>query len=169
MEVSSHALDQGRTAHVDVDVAVFTNLSRDHLDYHESMEAYCEAKLKLFDRMQDPDRHRKVQPASLAPFAPPPLPNYLWALWQVVNLDDPKAPLFLERGNPAVPTVTYALESRDADVYPLHVALSLFETEIVVRTPRVSHRLPPSLPSLPPPVPRHRTGCTVALTAVLWG
>ena len=48
MEVSSHGLEQGRVAALDFDVAVFTNLSRDHLDYHGSMEAYAAAKAKLF-------------------------------------------------------------------------------------------------------------------------
>ena len=48
LEASSHALDQGRLDGLAVDVGVFTNLSRDHLDYHHSMGAYCEAKLKLF-------------------------------------------------------------------------------------------------------------------------
>lgn len=48
MEVSSHALDQGRVAALEFDVAVFTNLSRDHLDYHASFSAYGEAKRRLF-------------------------------------------------------------------------------------------------------------------------
>lgn len=48
MEVSSHGLEQGRVAALDFDVAVFTNLSRDHLDYHGSMEAYGAAKSRLF-------------------------------------------------------------------------------------------------------------------------
>jgi UDP-N-acetylmuramoyl-L-alanyl-D-glutamate--2,6-diaminopimelate ligase len=48
MEVSSHALEQGRVGAVDFEVAVFTNLTRDHLDYHGTMEAYGAAKAKLF-------------------------------------------------------------------------------------------------------------------------
>jgi len=48
MEVSSHALNQNRVDAVEFDIAVFTNLSRDHLDYHKSMENYADAKRKLF-------------------------------------------------------------------------------------------------------------------------
>ena len=48
MEVSSHGLDQGRVTALAFDVAVMTNLSRDHLDYHGTMEAYAAAKAKLF-------------------------------------------------------------------------------------------------------------------------
>lgn len=48
MEVSSHALEQGRVNAIGFDVAVFTNLTRDHLDYHGTMEAYGAAKAKLF-------------------------------------------------------------------------------------------------------------------------
>ncbi len=48
IEVSSHALDQNRFNGTRVKTAVFTNLSRDHLDYHQTMDAYAAAKLKLF-------------------------------------------------------------------------------------------------------------------------
>jgi UDP-N-acetylmuramoyl-L-alanyl-D-glutamate--2,6-diaminopimelate ligase len=48
-EVSSHALDQGRAFGIPFDVAVFTNLTRDHLDYHQTMEKYFAAKRLLFD------------------------------------------------------------------------------------------------------------------------
>lgn len=53
-EVSSHALDQGRVAGIPFDVAVFTNLTQDHLDYHGTMEAYLAAKLLLFDGARYP-------------------------------------------------------------------------------------------------------------------
>ena len=48
-EVSSHGLDQGRNASVNFDVAVFTNLTQDHLDYHQTLEKYFAAKQLLFD------------------------------------------------------------------------------------------------------------------------
>ncbi|MCL5975293.1 MAG: UDP-N-acetylmuramoyl-L-alanyl-D-glutamate--2,6-diaminopimelate ligase [Gammaproteobacteria bacterium] len=49
VEASSHALEQGRLNFVDIDYAVLTNLSRDHLDYHQSMADYAAAKQRLFD------------------------------------------------------------------------------------------------------------------------
>jgi UDP-N-acetylmuramyl-tripeptide synthetase len=49
MEVSSHGLEQNRVNGVAFDIAILTNLSRDHLDYHRTMEAYAAAKKKLFD------------------------------------------------------------------------------------------------------------------------
>ena len=49
MEVSSHALDQDRVVDVEYDIAVFTNLTRDHLDYHTTMVDYAAAKRRLFD------------------------------------------------------------------------------------------------------------------------
>jgi len=54
MEVSSHALDQGRVEGIGYDVAVFTNLTRDHLDYHGTMEQYFAAKKMLFDGARYP-------------------------------------------------------------------------------------------------------------------
>ena len=49
--MSSHSLVQKRTAHVNYDVAVFTNLSHDHLDYHGDMNSYFDAKRILFDQL----------------------------------------------------------------------------------------------------------------------
>lgn len=54
-EASSHGLSQYRTEGLPVKAAAFTNFSRDHLDYHETMEAYFEAKMRLFDEVVDAD------------------------------------------------------------------------------------------------------------------
>ncbi|MEP2989559.1 MAG: UDP-N-acetylmuramoyl-L-alanyl-D-glutamate--2,6-diaminopimelate ligase [Parasphingorhabdus sp.] len=53
-EASSHGLSQYRTEGLPVQVAAFTNLSRDHLDYHGDMDSYFEAKMRLFDEVVDP-------------------------------------------------------------------------------------------------------------------
>lgn len=54
-EASSHGLDQYRSAGVPVQIGAFTNLSRDHLDYHGDMDSYFEAKMRLFDEMVSDD------------------------------------------------------------------------------------------------------------------
>lgn len=69
MEVSSHALVQGRIQGVSFDVAVFTNLTQDHLDYHGTMEKYCAAKRELFLALQTDERKQER--------------------WAVINQDDP--------------------------------------------------------------------------------
>jgi UDP-N-acetylmuramoyl-L-alanyl-D-glutamate--2,6-diaminopimelate ligase len=57
MEVSSHALDQQRVAGIEFDVAVFTNLTQDHLDYHEDFESYFKAKATLFTGLSKKSGH----------------------------------------------------------------------------------------------------------------
>ena len=52
LEASSHALDQERLAGLELDVAVFTNLGRDHLDYHSDLESYARAKERLFEHLK---------------------------------------------------------------------------------------------------------------------
>ena len=79
MEVSSHGLDQERTAGIKYDVAVFTNLTRDHLDYHGTMEAYAEAKYRIFSA-------RGLKAA-------------------VINIDDEWGARFASRVNGGVPRV----------------------------------------------------------------
>src|SRR5438874_3764680 len=59
MEVSSHALAQERTRGIEFDVAVFTNLTQDHLDYHGTMESYFEAKAKLFELLPQQEKKKK--------------------------------------------------------------------------------------------------------------
>ncbi len=58
MEVTSHGLDQGRVANLDFDIAIFTNLTLDHLDYHKSFNEYAAAKAKLFSSLSS-SSHKK--------------------------------------------------------------------------------------------------------------
>ena len=82
MEVSSHALVQHRVDGIRFDVAVFTNLSRDHLDYHETFEAYFAAKARLFTSER--------------------------ARFAVVNRDDEFGRRLLDRAE--IPTVSFSLD-----------------------------------------------------------
>lgn len=72
MEVSSHALDQNRVENINFDVAVFTNLTPEHLDYHTSMENYCLAKSQLFKDIDPTHKKKKNFPKAA-----------------IVNIDDP--------------------------------------------------------------------------------
>lgn len=67
MEVTSHALDQGRVNNIQFDVAVFTNLTLDHLDYHTTMEAYCDAKQILFAGLgkEKDSKKKKIAPVAI--------------------------------------------------------------------------------------------------------
>ena len=91
MEVSSHALDQGRARDCPFQIAIFTNISRDHLDYHRSMEEYFEAKSRLFRSLGESGDLTKA----------------------VINADDPKGRDLAELTH--VPVVTYGL-GRDCNV-----------------------------------------------------
>lgn len=89
MEVSSHALDLHRVDKCAFDIAVFTNLTQDHLDYHHSMEEYCKAKTKLF-MMMDKSKQKGI------------------AKTAVINIDDEWAKHFLVSSGGAV--ATYGIE-----------------------------------------------------------
>ncbi|MFZ5816100.1 MAG: UDP-N-acetylmuramoyl-L-alanyl-D-glutamate--2,6-diaminopimelate ligase [Bacillota bacterium] len=82
MEVTSHALEQQRVAHCRFDVAVFTNLTHEHLDYHKDMESYFAAKAKLF---------RMLRPGAVA----------------VINIDDPYGRRMLAEVPAGVLVLTY--------------------------------------------------------------
>jgi len=86
MEVSSIALDQERVRDLEWDVAVFTNLTQDHLDYHGTMQNYFEAKAKLFDLL--PQQEKKKKPVA------------------VVNLDDRHGQKLIGRINNKVSVIT---------------------------------------------------------------
>lgn len=112
MEVSSHAVALRRVDHVDFDAAVFTNLTRDHLDFHGDMARYFAAKRRLFEMLP-----------SRAP--------------SVINIDDSYGVrLAASVGRP----VTYALD-RPADCMPDRLDLRVDGTFMEARTPRGRLRL----------------------------
>jgi UDP-N-acetylmuramoyl-L-alanyl-D-glutamate--2,6-diaminopimelate ligase len=100
MEVSSHALEQGRVNGVAFATAIYTNLSHDHLDYHGSMDAYGRAKLRLFT---SPDLQHAV-----------------------INVDDPFADRVRAAVTAGAQTVTYSVRGADADV---RISNTLFQSD----------------------------------------
>ena len=90
VEVSSHALAQGRVDGVHFNTAIFTNLTQDHLDYHGSMAAYLDEKVKLFN---SPDLEMAI-----------------------INLDDPAGQDII-RATTAKNIITYSLLDKSADFY----------------------------------------------------
>jgi len=109
MEVSSQGLHQNRVSGVRFDVAVFTNLTRDHLDYHGSMDVYAETKRKLF----------MLEGLSSA----------------VVNIDDAYAPLILNSVTPSVKTWTFSASSRHADVHATRLEFTRNGYRALIHTP----------------------------------
>lgn len=92
MEVSSHALEQQRVRQIWYDTAVFTNLQRDHLDYHHTFENYFKAKQKLFENLADPANQKPNRTA-------------------VINADDPYGCRLVEQVKGRVHVVTYGMNT----------------------------------------------------------
>ena len=101
MEVSSHALALDRVYGIPFDVAVFTNLTQDHLDFHKTMENYFSTKSKLFTRLGIYDGR------AVGPFA-------------VINADDPYGVRLIELIRSRVPVLTYGTHN-SADVRAYNV------------------------------------------------
>jgi UDP-N-acetylmuramoyl-L-alanyl-D-glutamate--2,6-diaminopimelate ligase len=129
MEVSSHALDQLRVAHTDFDAAAFTNLTQDHLDYHQTMEAYAKAKAKLFGMIEPSSGFRGV----------------------AVNVDDAHGPTMAQ--NARVPVLTYSClpagpASRPADLRAEEITLTASGSRWKLVTPFGEQTLTLRLPGL---------------------
>ncbi|BCB03260.1 UDP-N-acetylmuramoyl-L-alanyl-D-glutamate--2,6-diaminopimelate ligase [Bacillus sp. KH172YL63] len=113
MEVSSHALDQGRVQGCDYDIAVFTNLSQDHLDYHKSMEDYRNAKGLLFSQLGN--TYFKKSPK-----------------YAIINKDDDAADYFIR--STAAHVFTYGM-SASADFQAKDIVLRASESSFTLVTP----------------------------------
>ena len=112
MEVSSHGLDQGRVAGVNFDLALFTNLTQDHLDYHQTMDAYAEAKALLFSTLKATSQKDKNYPKKA-----------------IINKDSPYASKMME--GVTVPILTYGL-IEGADLRAEEIRLLASGTEYFV-------------------------------------
>jgi len=110
MEVSSHALDQKRTRGCPFRVGVFTNISRDHLDYHGSMEAYFEAKSRLFQNLGEGGPEDSTR--------------------AVINADDARGKELVKMTD--VPVMTYGLgEECDVRADRLHMTRSGLSANLI--------------------------------------
>lgn len=109
MEVTSHALDQGRVDNIHYDVAIFTNLTCEHLDYHQTMEAYCRAKNQLFRSLDS--RHKK---------------KLLRNVVGIANADDPYFQKVVEGCR--VNVLTYGIDSR-ADLQAIDIVMTPLGTK----------------------------------------
>ncbi len=118
MEMSSHALQQERVWGLPVDVAVFTNLTQDHLDFHGTMDAYATAKARLFQGVG----------------APPPRVA-------IINADDPYASTMLAAAADCAATWRYSLQDRSADIFASDVRYAAGVTEFRLMTPAGTARL----------------------------
>jgi len=114
IEVSSHALDRGRVHGTDIDVAVFTNLSQDHLDYHASFEDYFHAKSLLFSQLGNT--------------FDPGHPKYA-----VINTDDHYAEALIK--STAQPVCTYGID-KPADIMAKDIQLASNGTSFLLQTPK---------------------------------
>ncbi|GAA0445859.1 UDP-N-acetylmuramoyl-L-alanyl-D-glutamate--2,6-diaminopimelate ligase [Lentibacillus halophilus] len=123
MEVSSHALDLGRVHGCDFDIAVFTNLSQDHLDYHKDMNDYLHAKSLLFAQLGN------TYASDRKKFA-------------VVNDDDPASVVL--RKSTAQHVVTYGCEP-SAQVRATNIELDVTHTTFTMETPVGSIRIDSNL------------------------
>lgn len=112
MEVSSHGLDQGRVQTINFDIAIFTNLTPDHLDYHKTMESYAQAKAKLFSSLNPEKIKEKNYPKK-----------------GIINIDSPFAETMVQ--NIKVPIITYGL-SLKADVRAEEIELSVSGSSCII-------------------------------------
>lgn len=97
LEVSSHALALGRVAGCEFDIAVFTNLTQDHLDLHGDMQSYMETKARLFESLEHTGKPNKAA---------------------IINADDPAKSYVLSRVQ--VPVITYGIQ-HPASVSASHI------------------------------------------------
>jgi len=116
MEVSSHALYLHRVDKCEYDIAVFTNVTQDHLDFHQDLENYLQAKALLFEQLGQEGFGNKKKRDKVG----------------VINADDPHHKILLEKNK--VKKLTYAIKN-DADIKASDIKITLKGMSFTVQTP----------------------------------
>lgn len=113
MEVSSHALDLDRVKYMDFDVGIFTNLSKEHLDYHETMEKYFNSKLKLFLKTK---KHN------------------------IINIDDEYGEKITHMVKDRIGLLTYGIKNK-ADIYARDIEFMMSKVSFTLNTPKGKRKI----------------------------
>lgn len=110
MEVSSHALELKRVEYMNFSVGLFTNLTKDHLDYHETMEKYFNSKLKLFYKTKE---------------------------YNIINIDDYYGRKIIEVIDDKTKLISYGIKER-ADIFATDIKFSLSKVSFTLNTSKES-------------------------------
>lgn len=118
MEVSSHALELKRVEYMKFQIGIFTNLTKDHLDYHETMENYFNSKLKLFYKTDG---------------------------YNIINIDDPYGKKIVDMLDGKVPVIRYGI-NEEADIFPTEIEYSLSQVKFMLNTGKGSEHITLNVP-----------------------
>jgi UDP-N-acetylmuramoyl-L-alanyl-D-glutamate--2,6-diaminopimelate ligase len=124
MEVSSHALDQGRVSNIELDTAVLTNVTRDHFDYHGNFSNYLAAKQKIVDAMRPGGR-------------------------LVVNIDDRNSGKFIKAAKKrGLKVLTYSLKKKSAAIFADSYELDLYGSSATLNIKGVKEKIRANMPGI---------------------
>lgn len=118
MEVSSHALELKRVEYMNFDIGLFTNLTKDHLDYHETMDKYFNSKLKLFSMTNK---------------------------YNVINIDDEYGKKIIEIIGGKIPLLTYGINNK-SDIFATDIEYSLSKVTFNLNLPKEKIKVKLNIP-----------------------
>lgn len=118
MEVSSHALELKRVEYMRFQIGIFTNLTKEHLDYHETMENYFKSKMRLF---------------------------YKTDKYNIINIDDSYGKQIVEKLDINLPILTYGIKN-NADIFATEIKYGLSNVSFILNTPKESIKVTLNVP-----------------------
>lgn len=118
MEVSSHALELKRVEYMNFDIGLFTNLTKDHLDYHETMDNYFNSKLKLFKMTNK---------------------------YNIINIDDEYGKKIIEIVGKRVPILSYGINNK-SDIFASDIEYSLSKVSFTLNLPNEKTKIILNIP-----------------------